>query len=226
MHVDRIEGHSFIRDALGSDSVVVDLGMNSGGFSVVVAEKLGCRVVAVEPDERVLDGLPEGAPIELERVAIAGRDGTATIFRPEGNDATVLPELARGENKGVEVPALSLGTLFTRRGLDRVDLLKIDIEGAEIDVVLSTPEKLLCSVKQITIEFHDWLNPRLAGGTRAVDRRLRELGFRRLAFSRNTSDVLYVNESALPLSLVTRMLLLLRFKYGRGLSRRIGGLVP
>jgi hypothetical protein len=50
---------------------------------------------------------------------------------------------------GWDVPAL-----MARAGFGRVDLLKIDIEGAEIDLLLKNAERWLPRVRNLSIEFH------------------------------------------------------------------------
>ena len=41
--------------------------------------------------------------------------------------------------------------------LEKVDVLKLDIEGAELDVLESIPDSLLRKIDQITVEFHDFI---------------------------------------------------------------------
>lgn len=220
MRIERVSGHSFIPDVLGPDSIVVDLGVNRGSFAFAVADAFGCRVYGVEPDERVLAGLPPKRGVIVERAAVSGSSGVVPMFREAGRDPTVVPDLVVAEAEREQVPAITLQALLARHGIEQVDLLKVDVEGAEIETLLAAPADVLARVKQVTVEFHDWLSPLLRDGTTRVDGRLRSLGFQRLAFSRDTSDVLYVSAETLPLGHWRRLFLLLRFKYVRGARRR------
>ncbi len=49
--------------------------------------------------------------------------------------------------------------LRRRAGVDRIDLLKIDIEGAEIGMFDDCTDEELSSIGQITVEFHAFLFP-------------------------------------------------------------------
>jgi hypothetical protein len=82
-----------------------------------------------------------------------------------------------------------------------VDLLKLDIEGAEFEVIESTPDSILRSIGQITVEFHDF-QPRFAGRGlfERARRRLVNLGFACCLMSfRSNGDVLFLNSEQLRL---------------------------
>ena len=65
-----------------------------------------------------------------------------------------------------------------RFGLQRVDVLKLDIEGAEFQVLSESPAHVLQSIGQITVEFHDFLPAwRDAKHMAGVRQRLQSLGF-------------------------------------------------
>jgi hypothetical protein len=67
---------------------------------------------------------------------------------------------------------VTLSTLLHRQGWDCADLLKIDIEGAEHEVLLSTPDDVLRRFSSIALEYHP--NRRKA----PLFGRLRDVGFR------------------------------------------------
>lgn len=159
--------------------------------------------------------------MEVDVAAIAGLPGTATIYTNARQCATTIERLAERGIDTREVPALTLAAFFDRHGIERVDLLKVDIEGAEIDVLMAVPPEMLTRIGQITIEFHDFLDPGLADGTALVDQKLRDGGFHRIGFSRDTTDILYLNAALIGLSPLTRLFALARYKYARGLSRMI-----
>lgn len=221
-----IAGHSFFPALLSSEAVVVDLGMNRGDFSLAIIERFGCRVIGVEPDDRV--SIRSEAPPELsvESAAVGGKDGSIRLFRAPGLDATVHAELVPPGAEWRDVPVLSLKTIAERHDLDRIDLLKVDIEGAEIETLLGAPSEILERAVQISVEFHDWMNADLLPGTMDVDRRLRSLGFERLKFSRNSSDILYLNSSLASIGVLGRMWALLRYHYARGVRRWLARKVP
>jgi hypothetical protein len=72
----------------------------------------------------------------------------------------------------------------------------MDIEGAELDVLSDCTDEELTKIKQITIEFHDFLYPEQRPVVIAVFERLRRLGFIPMRFSMDNSDALFLNSRA------------------------------
>jgi Methyltransferase FkbM domain len=97
----------------------------------------------------------------------------------------------------------------------------MDIEGAEFDVLDSTSDSDLLRVRQLTIEFHDFLDSSLRPRVRAADQRLRSLGFRRIKFTHFTNgDVLYVHPM-IRLTAADRLAILVVGKYAAGIKRHL-----
>lgn len=212
--IDRLSQHAFLSGPIRPDAVVWDLGANHGEFCVAVARKYGCRVLAAEPVPELAAALASRSDqVTVLQNAIGGADTTVTFdydltkdktgsmmgLEVVGgllNDATTLSR--------VEVQMLSLQTLFARTAAPRVNLLKVDIEGAELDMLLESPAELLQRCDQITVEFHDYWYPDLRPRTEQAKARLRSLGFHMIRFTPNNRDVLFVNTRTLPLSGVQR----------------------
>lgn len=133
--------------------VVIDLGANIGLTSVYLAHRYGCYVLAVEP----LEQNAQFARNNLEQnnvrgevvCAAVGPVDTTGYFSPDRNFNT-----GRLGVDGIEVPVVSMQTLLDRlpRGTN-VDLLKVDIEGAE-EALFLTDVGWLDRVKSIIIELH------------------------------------------------------------------------
>lgn len=148
--------------AAGFDTVV-DLGGNVGTFSARIAPHCK-RVVTCEPVPENCDRMDKnlgGYPnVHRRAVAVSDRETVLRIFSPrEAKTSGVWSSYREGHehhltDAAVEVPALSLDTLFREEGIDSVDLLKIDVEGAEY-AILYAAEHLLGRVRRIHGEFHD-----------------------------------------------------------------------
>ena len=68
---------------------------------------------------------------------------------------------------------------------DTIDLLKIDIEGSEYEILEQTPSSELLRFKQITVEFHDFLDKNLEMRNFIIEDRLNSLGF--ISFKKGTN---------------------------------------
>lgn len=82
-----------------------------------------------------------------------------------------------------------------REGIERINLLKMDIEGSEIDVLSSLSKETLEKIDQITVEFHDFLWPELNKKVEETKNRLCDLGFYCIPFSvTNNGGVLFIRK--------------------------------
>lgn len=130
---------------LAPGQVMFDLGANVGFYTLLAARRVGPggRVVAFEPLEGNVAYLRRHlrrnavANVEVIQAAVADRPGTAR-FAPHRSNA-----MGRLSDSGdLEVPVVSLDALFEAGSLPRPDVLKIDIEGAELRA-LRGAERLL-----------------------------------------------------------------------------------
>jgi FkbM family methyltransferase len=152
--------------AIAEDAIVVDVGANIGDFSLHAA--LCCpsgRVIAVEPVAEHLRILSEHA--RLNRMhhitcvhrALGAADGLAEI----AVNGAASRESAADEGSE-RVRRTTLAALMAEHNLGRIDLLKLDCEGAEWDI-LPTAESVLPRIRQICMEYHcerGWTPDRLA----------------------------------------------------------------
>lgn len=142
------------------DAVFVDIGANVGSVSLFVdnfnkdrEDKI--RVFAIEPEPHNLSLLQkniESNPVENvtvidkaiwhqnKKVLITNRGGNSSIFEIEGVEQT-------------KIQAITLEKLFRENKIKHVDVMKIDIEGAEFDLIINASEKTLAKIKYITLEF-------------------------------------------------------------------------
>lgn len=167
---------------LAPESVVYSFGVGEDiSFDVALIERFGLRVHAFDPTPRSRawiqrQQLPDR--LTFHPFGVAGFDGTATFHAP-ANPAFVSYSMVDGKGAGpsVEAPVYRLRTLMDRLGHDHVDLLKMDIEGAEYEVI----DDLIDSgadVRQLLVEFHHRFPQIGAGRTREAIRRLNEHGYR------------------------------------------------
>jgi len=221
----RFAGHSFLPRGLGPGAVALDAGANLGAFALPLQRRCGCRVVCVEPVPALADALAAQG-LAVERVALAAADGEAALTLYRGTCASLQP-LARDDRVAtLAVPAMTLATLLRRLELQQIALLKLDIEGPESALLLTAPAELLQAVGQITVEFHDFLEPALAPQVDAAIARLAGLGFAVFRFSRDRSDLLFVNRTQQPLGPLARFYLRHPYRLLRGALRNLARRLP
>jgi FkbM family methyltransferase len=165
-HVPLIE--IFLREDYGpiaTGSVVLDLGANIGAFSVyAVTAAPGVVVYAYEPWPEFFQSLKGNLALNgHERAvhcfnyAVAGDAGSKDLH-VAGTDFS-FPTLvgATGPDRlnTQSVPCTTLPEILATNSLTRVDLLKMDCEGAEYEILYSTPLSVLRNITEVRMEYHD-----------------------------------------------------------------------
>lgn len=199
--VTTINEHTFVARHLRRNSVVVDLGGNLGEFSRQMNARFGCTCYTVEPMPALYAKLSRGPRLHAFNLAIAGTNQLLEFYTSTDNTAGSLilrPDVPDGK---ITVQGITLDEFVRDNEIKRIDLLKMDIEGAEVAVFETLSEETLAKVRQITIEFHDFMPEVMSRVDVArIRERLAKAGFRCLPWKmRSNFDVLFVRRSLLSL---------------------------
>jgi len=165
LDVDCVNDGGWLYDAslLDEFSIVYSLGVGDNiDFDLGVITRCKSNVFAFDPmptSQSFVDADDRPQEFRFYAWAAAGADGKLTLYPRVRNDGglsegmfTLVAEDS-SRDSGIEVPAYTIATLVEKLGHSRIDLLKMDIEGAEYDVL----ESLLASPirpKQLLVEFH------------------------------------------------------------------------
>lgn len=149
--------------ALDGVRTIVDVGANIGTTSVVLLNEYPqATIVALEPDTGNFSVLqknlaPYGARAMALRCALWHRCEELAIDRGHFRDGGAWSFQVRPTNAGdiAEVEGVTLVDVMQRFGLKTIDILKIDIEGAEQYVFESSVSASLPKIGRIAIELHD-----------------------------------------------------------------------
>lgn len=189
-------GHHYVIGLLDDNSVVIDLGANRGHFSNELVAECGCLCYAIEAVPRLFDTIPGHPRIRKFNLAISEKDGPISFCvssQEESGSVSNLPSDMVTET--ITVKGVTLGSFIEAQEIDAVDLLKIDIEGAETGLLKTIDKHTLSKIRQITVEFHDFL-PYFdqKQDIRIIKHRLDKLGFECIRYSmRYHADVLFIN---------------------------------
>jgi FkbM family methyltransferase len=157
--------------------VVLDVGAGVGAETLLFSRLVGAagRVVSVEAHPRTFKRLTDLVAanaltnVTLVHAALSDAEGSVVI--------SDLPEHPRNalmrEGHGINVPARRLDELAAELAIAGVDLLKMNIEGAELDA-LRGAGGLLDQTRHVCISCHDFLGMPTRTG---VQKLLRDYGF-------------------------------------------------
>jgi FkbM family methyltransferase len=187
-------GWSIPVGVLRDDSTVVDVGLGEDiSFSESLIARYGCRVHGFDPTPRAIDYLQKRNPanFHLHTIGVAGSNRTATFFLPN-NPSHVSGSITKSDHVGdnrIEVRLIDLDEVFGIIGKDRIDLLKIDIEGAEYELLSSASFKnSAVKIHVICVEFHHRWNEFGPKATLGAVATMRLMGFECVWYARESNE--------------------------------------
>jgi len=168
---------AYLEKVLSPGKVFIDVGANFGVYTLVASKLAGAagKVIAIEPTAQSFAVLRQNialnhlANVRAFRVALTQTRGKAWLYHgwdPVGNSLGMDP--LRGD-EGEEVQTESLDNLLEENSIDRVDVIKVDVEGAEELVLRGATRTLITYSPVVIFEFNPGCAARLGlspGGAR------------------------------------------------------------
>lgn len=147
--------------AATTPSVIVDAGANIGVTSVFYANRYpGARIFAIEPERSNFEMLVKNAAPYQNIVPIHGalwsKSTSVAVCDPEKYNHWGVR--VSEEPSVVTTQAFSVADLMRQYELTSIDILKLDIEGAETEV-FETSDQWIGKVGMLAVETHDRFRP-------------------------------------------------------------------
>jgi FkbM family methyltransferase len=135
--------------------IVVDLGANVGVFSNSAYYKGASKIYSFEPSKIAFECLIRNKPInsEIFKMGVSNKNGFENIFL-NSTDDTMCGTFANEGQISEFVPVTTLDSLFENNVFEKIDFLKIDVEGYERKVLEGISDENLSKVKKVSLEFH------------------------------------------------------------------------
>jgi FkbM family methyltransferase len=140
--------------------VIVDAGAYTGLSTAFFAMRYPkARIIAIEPDEEnfelLLQNTASYSNVHAVRAAIWSESGSVCLTDPGvGSWGFRLNMPAKGESPAMTIRAMTINDVMREYRIERIDLLKLDIEGSEKEVFVSS-DPWIGSVDAICLELHD-----------------------------------------------------------------------
>ncbi len=153
----------FVGIFLKPGMTVIDIGAHHGFYALLATKKVGPSgtVIAFEPSprerKRLLFHLKVNrcTNVKVEPFALAADDGESKFFIVEGRDTgcnSLRPPVVQDPVRSVKVQTMTLDHYLSNEAIHRVDFIKLDAEGSELDI-LRGAESLLNRPKRPVILF-------------------------------------------------------------------------
>lgn len=174
-------------DTLTEASVIADVGCGyEAEFSRQMIERYGLQAIGIDPTKKhapylkALEVSSEGRFTHLA-LAVSSENGTVQFHESKQNESgSLLPEHTNIRNDDInhyEVESVTLRELVRRLGRTSVDILKLDLEGAEYGLFDDMTEADLLPFGQIFLECHHHCTSHTELETKQLVRRIKNFGF-------------------------------------------------
>lgn len=173
--------HTYYFETINAKPFIIDAGAHIGMTTLYFKKQFpGAEIIAIEPNTINFKLLEENVwenqldDVTTIQAALTSYGNEAEFFADEKQSWLSTASLVQGAWNGEQstqrqvVPAMQLSSLITRH----VDLLKLDIEGAEQEVLQEAREKLPL-IKKILMEFH----PHAGQSLEEIEKLLKDAGF-------------------------------------------------
>jgi FkbM family methyltransferase len=188
---------------LKSGSTFIDVGGNKGDFALLAARKAGesGKVLCIEPEPNNCLWIRRSVELNgyrnvtLFELALSDTNGEANLYLGQKSGFHTLLGDLQGQHPGViTVRTTTLDYLLSQLHLERVDMIKIDVEGAELQV-LKGAQRTLCQNPSVILLMD--LHPMLGVNSAEVSSFLLGLGFSIYRMKAPFNDPLQPDRSAL-----------------------------
>ncbi len=153
----------------GKDSVVVDVGANIGTFTMYALHRGASKVYALEPVQCAFDDLHNALKSDKVvplQIAISDSNGELDMYTIPWNDTMAsfdknhIVQHSQPEQDIIsfKVKTQKFVDFMYEQNLEKIDLLKVDIEGAEYMMFDAIDDNTLMKVDRLLLEFHDNYN--------------------------------------------------------------------
>jgi FkbM family methyltransferase len=152
----------FLLEFLRPGMTVLDIGAHQGLYSVLAARRVGStgQVIAFEPSPRELRRLRVNLTlnrcrnVRVESVAVSDLEGTADLFvclHQETGCNSLCPPAVSEPTGRIPVRVTTLDRYLRQHGISPVDVIKLDVEGAELSVLKGATQLLNATSRPVIV---------------------------------------------------------------------------
>ena len=187
-----IKEHTFFDDFFENEITIVDLGACKGEFTNEMSDRYKIKkAILVEANPTNFKLLPVKENYVLYNKVVSQYSNTSVDFYEDKNSPYNGSKMFNYFN-GIKhkINTITLNEIIEQNNLHQIDILKVDIEGSEYEIMPNITEEIYSKIRQISIEFHDFIDVNLKNKTQEIINKLENLGFNRIS-----KPIRYMNNS-------------------------------
>lgn len=145
---------------LNSDSIIFDLGGYEGQFTSDIFSRYLCKCYIFEPVSKyykyILKRFEKNDKVYVFPFGLAAKDETCSIYINNDGSSMYKKSAMVKQNAVEHMELRSFGSFIEQNDIKHIDLIKINIEGAEYDLLdYIINEGLINIINNLQIQFHD-----------------------------------------------------------------------
>ena len=192
-------------DILKAESIVYSFGIGEDiSFDTDVIKQHGCHVYGFDPTPKSVNWVQSHQstlPPNFKFLAfgISDVDGEVDFYLPKNSNhvsGSLITQNNVDEKHKITVMMKSIPTILDELGHTKIDVLKMDIEGAEYQV-LESMLRSRAEINQISIEFHDRFFKDGREKTKRAIQLLSDFGFEIIAVSDSLEEITFLKKKLL-----------------------------
>jgi FkbM family methyltransferase len=179
-----IKEHTLIKDLIKDKNLtIIDLGACIGEFSSKINDLfLVKKSILVEANPTNFNKLPKNKNFICLNKVVYTESNNKIKFKEDlaspYNGSIVLNYFSNTAKEHI-IDTICLKKLIEIMNVDdKIDILKIDIEGSEYIILETVSDDILLKFNQITVEFHDFVDKKFEYKNKIIEERFLKLGFK------------------------------------------------
>jgi len=157
-------------------NVVIDICANVGLFTKYMLCKNAKKVFCYEPNKSAFASLSKNYKnnnsVSLNNLAVSTNNDKLRLYLDPNN--TLVSSAKRNTSNFYDVDSITLKQIFIQNNIDKVDLIKIDIEGMEYELVENMDDDIFNKVDSFIIEYHDLQSMDKSTGVKKLIKKLKD----------------------------------------------------
>ncbi|MDQ8201575.1 FkbM family methyltransferase [Pelagicoccus sp. SDUM812003] len=157
-------GWNVLSEYINEHSLIYSAGVGEdASFDLELIDEKNCTIHAFDPTPRAIDWVKKNISsdhFKMHAFGLGASNRIATFSAPENPEyvsQTILKDVFKNTKK-IDVQLHRLKTIMDKLGHSHIDILKMDIEGAEYEVIKDLADTDI-RPKQILVEFHHRFDP-------------------------------------------------------------------
>jgi len=190
-------GWNILSSEINHNSIVFSCGLGEDiSFDVALIEEFGLTVHGFDPTPKSIDWVNSqllSNKFVLHEIGIYSFDGVLEFHVPNKNEYvshSAINNIYTSSNS-ISLPVKSVKSIVRDLGIGKIDIMKMDIEGAEYDVI---SDLIDCNItpRQLLVEFHHRFPEINILKTKKAIKKLREIGYKIYFISLNGEEYSFI----------------------------------